>query len=578
MYPPINRYEAGDELTLEDGTVVEVDDYKSHGNSGGYADPGVGGFIPQLRYSADDPARVNAARSAVPSTAPTLPAATEDNDEICFIVTAVDLLGNESGRPSTTSSSSRGCGEDKSLPGRSIRAGVDITAPTAEFARSGLDEDARKTDDEFAVNVEDERDGSGINEGDPFIASLSIRNADGTQCIIDGEPNDSARLCDEPFADLDYDDGLVTTKGVQDNTAFTGYYTFTGQAHDKAGNLSEEISRVALSDETFDARASLRVARNRENPSEYTLDITVDDDLSVRDGYLALTAAGLPGGENALPIRLGNIIQIDPYNSPRLTTELVLSEDIRLPFLGLQNNAGTQTAPSVVGDFQVYVRDQREDAVVGGDTEETTDDAYYVMEDSGTDVAFVAVDVDGQSTFVEGLATGVLITLDVDVDGVVGNLDDGDDVTLTATVTPDPATNAVGTLRPPPFKRVYFYALSTNATTQESWRLIDSLGKTAFERRAALDDTYDYEVEIDAGDYYALVDDSGGEDEHTVGMVIAIGVKDDYVQTITAAVPDNADTPAVDESKPAVTVERMGVVGLVSNTGTPQTIATIDEP
>ena len=45
-----------------------------------------------------------------------------------------------------------------------LLAGVDITAPTAEFAISGLDEDAREIDDEFEVIVEDNSGGSGTKQ------------------------------------------------------------------------------------------------------------------------------------------------------------------------------------------------------------------------------------------------------------------------------------------------------------------------------------------------------------------------------------------------------------------------------
>ena len=230
----------------------------------------------------------------------------------------------------------------RNLRNAGLRGGVDITAPTAEFARSGLGENSRATDDEFVVEVTDERNGSGIHTGTnmAFIASLELRDAEETQCIIGGEPEDSSRLCEDPFTGLDpLDDGLVATN-VVDGIDYTGYYTFTGRAQDKAGNMSEEVSRVALSDGTFPARASVRVRADRDDPSDYTLDVAVDDDLSVRDGYLALTVTGgIPGTAADLPIRVGDIIPVDPYNSPSLTTDLSFSQDVTLPFLALQDGA-----------------------------------------------------------------------------------------------------------------------------------------------------------------------------------------------------------------------------------------------
>ena len=547
LYPPVNEYEADE--TLDDGTEVEEGDYRSHGNESDYADPGVGGFIPQLRYSADDPARVNSARSAVPSSAPTLPGATEDNDDICFIVTAVDLLGNESGRPSTTSGSSRSCGSDTSLPGRSIRAGVDVTAPTAEFARSGLDEDARELDDDFVVNVEDERDGSGINEGDPFIASFEIRDAEEIRCIIDGEPNDSARLCDDPFAGLAYDDGLVSTVGTEGLTEYTGYYTLhRGRRTDKAGNLSEEISRVALSDIVFDARASVRVTQSRTDEREFSVDVTVDDDLSVRDGYLAMDfGADFPITGAPTVFRLGDAIQVDPYNSPILNTDLSLSLDIELPFLGLATAAGAPDAS--VQSIDAYVRDQSSvgDGAYEMDVGET---GITIADDFQEEAADNSADL-GDEIPGGGVDIELAFTPTQPTDG----FDENDDITLTATVT-----TAVAGASNLPFKRVYFYAESAEGNgAAQHWRLIDSLGKAAYEETATATE-FTYEIEIEGGDLYAIVDDDG-EDDYT-GNFIAIGVMDDTDAVVAAAGDDTAD-PVV---PPTLAVrENIGVVGMVSD-------------
>ena len=87
----------------------------------------------------------------------------------------------------------------------------------------------------------------------------------------------------------------------------------------------------------------------------------------------------------------------------------------------------------------------------------------------------------------------------------------------------------------PPFKRVYFYGRSNNGTGHDTWRLIRSLGRSAYEDRVA-PAPYVYKVEYrNAGDLYDLLDDSEGEDNFTGGMVIAIGVRDDYEVVITEA-------------------------------------------
>ena len=327
--------------------------------------------------------------------------------------------------------------------------------------------------------------------------------------------------------------------------------------------MSEEISRVALNDMTFGARASLRVRASRSNPSAYTLDIAVDDDLSVRDGYLAFTVTGgIPGGAANLPIRVGDIIPVDPYNKPDpLTTDLQLSEDITLPFLAL-SESGTGGDPTEVENFQVYVRDQRA-AHLDGNPDATPSTAeFYTMEESGANVSAQGGDGTG---VVDGIDDNV--TIAVAVSPATGTVDDGDDITLTATVTVD-ATDDDDTRQidetDPPFKRVYFYAQSTNNAGQQSWRLIESLGRNAYDDGTA-DNTIVYEVEINAADYYAIVDDDG-RGNHTTGMVIAIGVANDLP---AMAEREASEGVTQDAAEPAV----RGVVGLVS---APAAIPTID--
>ena len=149
-------------------------------------------------------------------------------------------------------------------------------------------------------------------------------------------------------------------------------------------------------------------------------------------------------------------------------------------------------------------------------------------------------------------------------------LDDDDDITLTATVG-SPTVGAVANALAP-FKRVYFYAESNtiaenapDGTDEENdgprhWRLIASLGKGAYERRTA-GDSYLYEVEIEAGDIFAIVDDDG-EGEYT-GNVIAIGVRDDYELPVLGDDPSTPETVETDFAT-AVMEEYVGLVGLVS--------------
>ena len=190
----------------------------------GAENDGVGGYIPQLRYSTSDSRIVDAARAAAPSE--TLPAESK-KDAICFVVTAVDLLGNESARPKAGADCKtaeeygvlvealskmprklvEGMAEadvsealrdaiteaEAAIFKVGLKGGVDTTAPTAEFARSGLDEDSREIDDEFEVIVEDNSGGSAINLENPLVASLEVRDAKATKMRHGGRSADQCK-------------------------------------------------------------------------------------------------------------------------------------------------------------------------------------------------------------------------------------------------------------------------------------------------------------------------------------------------------------------------------------------------
>ena len=459
----------------------------------------------------------------------------------------------------------------KDLKDAGLRVGVDVTPPTAEFARSGLDEDARAIDDEFVVEVTDNKDGSGIHTGTSkgapkaLIASLEIRDAEGTKCIIDNEPSGSTRLCGDPFKGLSVDDDLVSTTIRGNIDDFTGYYTFTAQAQDKAGNKSEEISRVAVNDQTFDARASLRVRADRDEPSDYTVDITVDDDLSVRDYYLAMSStetapAGLDTGAE-MRFRIGDLEEVDAYNAPDLTTDSSASEDITLPFLALQTSVGGD--PVQFTNFDVYVRDQR-----GAASTDVTDDTHAVTGGLATaggigGTAYEAADI---------VHSGVTITLTPSETGsATSELDDGDDIELRVVVdVPDadvPGTRQIDETDPP-FKRVYFYAESSDDNDgPRHWRLIDSLGRSAYDDPASTDTgEYVYEVEVNAGDLFGDVDDDGKGDYS--GRVMAIGVWNDLEAVAEREASDPDGTPGSGDEIEAAPAETAvpGVAGLISVT------------
>ena len=592
-------------LTGKYSGTSNKDGWLTYGAGGG----GVGGYIAQLRYSTSDPRVAASARAAAPSTSPELPAATSSTSKICFVASATDLLGNQSALPKATADCVSAAVyaplasayrlavkavADASDPDAAMLkavtstrgevlvgflAGVDITGPTAEFAISGLDEDAREIDDEFEVIVEDNSGGSGIQTltkkfdaagkfvsfvNTPLIASLEVRDTKGTKCVIGGKVQTSPSLCADPFDGIDADDDLVMTNVVEDVLDKVGYYTFTARAQDKAGNLSEEINRVALRDEDFEADAGVRVTHGTGGMKvfDYNVDISVRDDLSVRDYYLAMslgaangaaiTVAGGPG-----VFRLGSN-EVDAYNASDLMTVFDMTEKPKLPFLALQTNIdGAATNVSDIDVIQVYVRDQREANQIVDDVN-SANNRLYAMDEDDANVDITVVDADDEADdAIPGVATFTVTLPD-------GMLDGNDDIDLTATVT-------VAIDADTPFKRVYFYAESKNneaasLTTPavEDWRLIGSLRGSHYDDEVAGE--YVYTLKVGADEVLDIMVDDEKED-YMEGKIIAIGLKDDIpaVKAVDAVVDAEGDvtTPAV-----VAVPLRVGKVGLLS-TGTP---------
>ena len=577
-------------LTGKHSGTSNKDGWLTYGAGGG----GVGGYIAQLRYSASDPRVVASARAAAPSTTPELPAATSSTSKICFVASATDLLGNQSALPKATAdcvsaaayapralaywAAVKAVADGANDPAAAklkattkgevlvgLLAGVDITGPTAEFAISGLGEDAREIDDEFEAIVEDNSGGSGIQTltkkfdaaGDfvsfvntPLIASLEVRDTKGTKCVIGGEVQISPSLCAGPLDGIEADDDLVMTNVVKDVLDKVGYYTFRARAQDKAGNLSEEINRVALRDKDFAADAGVRVTHGTGGTKvfDYSVDISVRDDLSVRDYYLAMSLGATNNGTDIMVaggpgvFRLG-AKEVDAYNASELMTVFDVTETPKLPFLALQTSiTASAEAVSDIDVIQVYVRDQREG---------NQNDRLYAMEDADANVDITAVD----GAVADDAIPGV-ITFEVTAPG--SPFDDNDDVVLTATVMLRDATADT------PFKRVYFYAESKNnedaspTTAVEDWRLLGSLRGSDYDDAVA--GQYVYTLKVGSNEILDIMVDDEKED-YTEGKIIAIGLKDDIpaVEAADEVMVEGEMTPAV-----VAVPLRVGKVGLLS--------------
>ena len=395
-------------LTAKHDSKKNDDGWLVYGASGG----GVGGNAPQLRYSTTTPSIVGGALAAEASPEPTLPAATKKATAICFIASAVDLLGNESALPADDDAcviaavykaavdvleAAEEAKDDEAIAEAQgeipagILAGVDVTEPTIAFSAVSPTDKDRNLSSEFQVQVDDEKDGSGFSSM-PVFARLQIRKKNNDVICGDGDEEktdlpgnaDIRGNClntNDGFGEYDADLGLATTDGVLGNLEDPAYHTLTAYAKDQAGNPSDEISRTALND-TKGAEALLAGSFDVKN-SRFNMFISLKDDLSIRDYYLALNfpAEGVVGtvlnavnedvadaADQQARFRLTNPVAVDTYNTDAEFKQTLDPSGTQNAFLALQgtnaeDNAIVVYVPAdnrLVADagVTVYVRDQ----------------------------------------------------------------------------------------------------------------------------------------------------------------------------------------------------------------------------
>ena len=289
------------------------------------SDAGVGGYTPQLRFSATTPSLVDGAIATGPvEGVPDLPLEGTKANAICVVATAVDLLGNESSLPSAGTA----CADDQTyqtavdalaaaeededdeaiaeakgdIPA-GIRAGLDIIPPTIAFSGLSPQENDRALDSNFQLQVADAGGSTGKSglHSDPVLARVEIRDADNEVTCGDGDAdnmdlpgNENVQgVCENNTDGFSYNAslGLVTTTGL--GSPDIGYHTITAVVRDKAGNHSEPVSRVALHDDD-PAEALIGGAYDAEK-AVHNLILSVRDDFSIRDYYVSITFPARPG-------------------------------------------------------------------------------------------------------------------------------------------------------------------------------------------------------------------------------------------------------------------------------------------
>ena len=153
-----------------------------------------------------------------------------------------------------------------------------------------------------------------------------------------------------------------------------GYYTLTAAARDKAGNVSEPVSRTALHDMT-DPVTAISAGLYDDKKGTYPLTITLTDNLSVRDYQVEPLLAnhylhdqmniGVVTETSAVPTSpwcLGQWVPwlVDDYNETLTTTDL--KQPTLMVYRILQETDDADGSPDTdvnsLAQIRITIRDQ----------------------------------------------------------------------------------------------------------------------------------------------------------------------------------------------------------------------------
>ena len=238
------------------------------------ADDGVGEYTPRIRFAEAGAGTVKKVGGALDAAfwtqlvlPPTLAGKSSKKNAYCVVVSAVDMLGNESKLPKADEDCVKASDYDEDEDNSAgLLVGVDLQKPTIEFSPASPKADAR-TMGNFQVQLADVGSGIRADKDEALDAAVNLRNADDDEEI-------------DPL-NLEVSLPLATTIGLPGDA---GYYTFTASATDKAGNSSEAATRTALHDPDTGAPQTNAILSGEYNTKtgEYTLIATITDDLSIR--------------------------------------------------------------------------------------------------------------------------------------------------------------------------------------------------------------------------------------------------------------------------------------------------------
>lgn len=271
----------------------------------GTPDAGVGGYVRMLRTGDGTDGTVDAALLATASATPTLGAPTLNNNDLCNIATATDLLGNENTLPDEGDTCLNPPAASFVATGSStLRSGIDIDAPTIAFSGglAALGATAGRilaatVGTEFQVTVADAGaiGVSGMLGGAPVLGTVKVFNATGTTCLVG---TTAACVAAGTGAAFTAAFPLVATNTVA-ASVLDGFFTGEFLGQDAAGNQSATVTRSVVHEVGGNPATMTGALFNVPlSGSTATFNALANDNLDIRDVQYSL----LYGGSGLNPI------------------------------------------------------------------------------------------------------------------------------------------------------------------------------------------------------------------------------------------------------------------------------------
>lgn len=226
-----------------------------------------------------------------------------------------------------------------------FRFGVDLSAPT--IASTGLADRVVNPTGDLAVAIQDEGSGFGAL---PLLASVEARVPGLAQSC--GPVIDGVDLPGRLVGGLCQPDTVATVLPIPRSTS--GYYVYTVQAVDRAGNRSEQVRRTVLVDATPPTITTFTVPAQLTPGAETTFTAEVRDNLDLNDLTFAIGFPGAAGTARSFlpfsaPVQIGT-----PFEG---TPVIARGASAAVPFVrSLTYGSGAATSRVTVLSDSAYAR------------------------------------------------------------------------------------------------------------------------------------------------------------------------------------------------------------------------------